>query len=108
VGHRSLTLSFRVEPIPGSIPGTGPVTLLVESIDAAGRTQGLIDRPSRARGSPTEVQSDDVRVDLPSDAARVRVSIAGLASKELVRMIELQLIADDESPSIVDQICGPR
>jgi hypothetical protein len=108
VGSRSLTLSFRVEPIPGSTPVTGPVTFLVESIDSAGHTQRLIDRPSRARGSPTEVQSDDVRIDLPSDAARVRVSIAGLTSKELIRMIELQLVADDESPSVIDQTCGPR
>jgi hypothetical protein len=109
VGSRNLTLSFRVEPIPGSTPVTGPVTLLVESIDSAGRTRRrLIDRPSRARGSPTEVQSDDVRVDLPSDAARVRVSFAGLTNKELVRMIELQLVTDDESPSLVDQTCGAR
>jgi hypothetical protein len=108
VGRRSLTLSFRVEPIAGKMPVTGPVTLLVESIDSAGQTQRLIDRPSRARGNPTEVQPDDLRIDLPSGAARVRVSIAGLTSKELVRMIELQLIADDESQSAIDRTCGPR
>jgi hypothetical protein len=108
IGSRHLTLSFRVEPVPGNIPMTGPVTLLVESIDAAGQTQRLIDRSSTARGNPTEVQADDVRIDLPPGATRVRVSIAGLTSKELIRMIELQLIADDESPSVIDQICGHR
>ena len=108
VGRRSLTLSFRVEPIAGKMPLTGPVTLLVESIDSAGQTQRLIDRPSKARGNSANVQPDDVRVDLSPDAARARVSIVGLASKELVRVIELQLTADDETPSVIDQTCGTR
>jgi hypothetical protein len=108
VGRRNLTLSFRVEPIADKMPVTGPVTLLVESIDSAGQTQRLIDRPSSARGNPANVQPDDVRVDLSPDAARARVSIVGLASKELVRVIELQLTADDESPSAIDQTCGTR
>jgi hypothetical protein len=84
------------------------VTLLVESIDSAGQTQRLIDRLSSARGNPANVQPDDVRVDLSPDATRARVSIVGLASKELVRVIELQLTADDESPSVIDQTCGTR
>lgn len=108
VGRRRLTLSFRVEPIPGNRPITGPLTLLVESVDAAAQTQRLVDRPSSARGSPINVQPDDVRVDLSSDATRARVSIGGLTGKELVRMIELQLIADDESPTVIDQTCGTR
>ena len=108
VGRRSLTLSFRVEPIAGKMPVTGPATLLVESIDSAGQTQRLIDRLSSARGNPANVQPDDVRVDLPPDATRARVSIIGLTNKELVRLIELQLTADDESPSVIDQTCGTR
>jgi hypothetical protein len=108
VGRRRLTLSFRVEPIPGNIPMTGPLTLLVESVDAAGETQRLVDRPSSARGNPTELQPDDVRVDLLPDAMRARVLIVGLTSKELVRMIELQLIADDELPTVINQTCGIR
>ena len=108
VGRRRLTLSFRVEPILGTIPVRGAVTLLVESIDAAGHTQFLIERPSSARGSPFDVQPDDVTVDLPSDATRARVSIVGLTPTELVRMIELQLMSDDESPSLIDQTCETR
>jgi hypothetical protein len=71
-------------------------------------TPRLVGRPSRARGSPTEVQPDEVRIDPPSGAVPVRVSSAGLTNKELVRMIELQLIANDELPEVIDQTCETR
>ena len=104
LGNRRLNFSFRVEPVPGNTSESGPVTLSVESTNSAGSTQPLVQRVSGARGS-VDVPVDDVKVDLPADAERVRLTVGGLKSKEMVRIVELQLVADDVSPGLGEALC---
>jgi hypothetical protein len=44
-------------------------------------------------------------VDLPADAERVRLTVEGLKGKEMVRIVELQLVADDVSPGLGEALC---
>ena len=104
LGNRRLNFSFRVEPVPGNTSESGPVTLSVESTNSAGSTQPLVQRVSGARGS-VDVPVDDVKVDLPADAERVRLTVGGLKGKEMVRIVELQLVADDVSPGLGEALC---
>jgi hypothetical protein len=107
LGQRKLSLSFRVEPLPGVPAGKGLITISVESIDAAGARRTLLERNSSARGGAVKVPTDSVAVDVPTDAARLNVTFSGLGAKDYVRVVELQLVSSDVAPGLANEFCAP-
>jgi hypothetical protein len=108
LGQRRLSLSFRAEPLPGVPVGKNPITISVESIDSAGARHILLERNSPARGGATEVPTDSVAVDVPTNAARLTVTFSGLGAKDYVRVVELQLSSSDVAPGLANEFCVPR
>jgi hypothetical protein len=105
LGSRTLSLSFRVEPLPGIAPGIGPLDIVVEGLDSVGRVQTLIKRSSTARGI-ANVPADDIVLDIPPDVVRVRLAFDGLNAKEMIRVLELQLVSNDVAPGLADSFCA--
>ena len=108
LGRRRLGFAFRVEPVPGDPNGAGPVSLLIDAIDADGRSRTLLRKNATAHGGPVEVATEDVRLDIPDDAVRLRIVFSGLSPKEMVRVVELQAIADDVAPGLTEALCAAR
>lgn len=105
-GHRSLSFSFRVEPVPGNALGLDPISITVSAVNASGQSRTLIARSSPAHGGAVDTPSDDVVTAVPDEATLVRVAFHGVGAKEMVRVIELQLVSDDVSPGITDSLCA--
>jgi hypothetical protein len=109
LGDRKLRLLFRIEPVPDSEPGKGPVAVSVDAVDASDQVRPLLSRRSTARDRVGgKVPPDDIALDIPRDATRVRVTFTGLNAKEIVRVGELQLISDDVAPGLVNLLCADR
>jgi hypothetical protein len=105
IGRRRLAFSFRVEPAPGKPRGVGPIVLTIGSVDTAGQSTSIVSRTAIAHGAAAAVPTEDVAVDLPAQATRVRVGFSGLSADEMVRVAELQLTSDDVSPGLADALC---
>lgn len=108
LGQRKLSLSFRVEPLPGVPVGNTPISIVIESSDAGGQRRTLLKRASQARGGATEVLTDSAEVAIPSDAARIGVTFSGLGAKDYVRVVELQLTSSDVVPKLENEFCASK
>jgi hypothetical protein len=105
IGSRALSFSFRVEPVPGNPLSSNKLSISVQSVDAAGQTRTLIARTSSAHGGAVDGIIEDVSAAIADDAKRVHISFHGVGAKEMVRVIELNLISDDVTPGIVGRVC---
>jgi hypothetical protein len=109
LGSRNLALSFRVEPVPGvAAASTGPITFAITGIDGGGQSRTLVSRTSTARGGAVDTPTDDVSVEISRDLVEVQIAFAGLTAEEMVRVIELRLVADDVAPGLPNELCSDR
>jgi hypothetical protein len=101
-------LWFRVEPLPGHpVPDdrSGVYVEVFGSSSEAPAPRRLLAKASASRGAAIAVPLDNITLPLPLDLAKVSIVFHDIAATEMIRVMELKLMADDFAPTAADLLC---